>query len=107
MLLQETAWWLSLVFLIGDERVIRVSINAIVAINSRMVGEQEVIADFRVARIQTQSLRKREDDTSGDANRRFGAGREKKGPKHPNPTSGNKRSCHGELRQLVANVNAL
>jgi len=48
MLLQETAWWLSLVFLIGDERVVRVSINAIVAINSRMVGKQEVIADFRV-----------------------------------------------------------
>ncbi len=32
-----------------------------------MVGKQEVIADFLVARIQTQSLRKWEDDTSGNA----------------------------------------
>jgi hypothetical protein len=37
MLLQETAWWLSLVFLIGDKLVVGIE-NALVTINSRIVG---------------------------------------------------------------------
>jgi hypothetical protein len=40
MLLQETAWWLSLVFLIGDKLVVGIE-NALVAINSRIVGHTE------------------------------------------------------------------
>jgi hypothetical protein len=38
MLLQETAWWLSLVFLIGDKLVVGIE-NALVTINSRIVGK--------------------------------------------------------------------
>jgi len=41
MLLQETAWWLSLVFLIGDKLVVGIE-NALVTINSRIVGYSEV-----------------------------------------------------------------
>jgi hypothetical protein len=42
MLLQETAWWLSLVFLIGDKLVVGIE-NALVTINSRIVSNPEVM----------------------------------------------------------------
>jgi hypothetical protein len=48
MLLQETAWWLSLVFLIGDKLVVGIE-NALVTINSRIVGKPEVIRFIRHA----------------------------------------------------------